>query len=46
METVEYIRPEKFEEYRKLALLTGFEFVECNPLVRSSFHADKHVSAR
>lgn len=43
METVEYIRPEKFEEYRKAALETGFMFVESSPLVRSSFHAEKHV---
>lgn len=46
MEAVEYVSPEIFEEYKKLALLTGFEFVECNPLVRSSFHAEKHISAR
>jgi len=43
MPVVEYITPEKFEEYRKKALETGFEFVESSPLVRSSFHAEKHV---
>jgi len=43
METVEYITPQKFEEYRKWALNKGFEFVESGPLVRSSFHAEKHV---
>ncbi len=46
MEVVEYITPEKFEEYRKLALETGFLFVESSPLVRSSFHAENHVKAR
>jgi len=40
----EYITPEKFEEYRKLALQKGFTFVESGPLVRSSFHAEKHVN--
>ena len=40
----EYITPEKFEEYRQLALKTGFSFVESGPLVRSSFHAEKHVN--
>ncbi len=45
MEAVEYITPQKFEEYRKLALNKGFEFVESSPLVRSSFHAEKHVKA-
>ncbi len=45
MEVVEYITPQKFEEYGKLALNKGFEFVESSPLVRSSFHAEKHVRA-
>ena len=46
METKEYIKPEKFEEYRMKALDLGFSFVESSPLVRSSFHAEKHVSVR
>jgi len=46
MEVREYIRPEKFEEYRIKALEIGFSFVESNPLVRSSFHAENHVNAR
>lgn len=45
MEVVEYITPEKFEEYRIAALKAGFRFVESGPLVRSSFHAEKHVRA-
>jgi lipoic acid synthetase len=43
MEVVDYIKPEKFEEYRLAGLAKGFRFVESNPLVRSSFHAEKHV---
>lgn len=43
MPVVEYVTPEKFEEYRKKGLEIGFEFVESSPLVRSSFHAGKHV---
>jgi lipoic acid synthetase len=46
MEAVEYISPEKFEEYRVRALEKGFLFVESSPLVRSSFHAENHVKAR
>jgi lipoyl synthase len=46
MKPVEYIKPEKFTEYRQLSLDMGFSFVECSPLVRSSFHAEKHVKAR
>ena len=45
MEVVDYISPDKFEKYRKTALYKGFEFVESSPLVRSSFHAEKHVKA-
>ncbi len=42
---VEYVTPEKFAEYRQRGLEIGFEFVESSPLVRSSFHAEKHISA-
>jgi lipoic acid synthetase len=41
---VEYIAPEKFEEYRQKGLAIGFRFVESSPLVRSSFHAEVHVN--
>jgi lipoyl(octanoyl) transferase len=43
MPVAEYITPEKFDDYRKKGLEIGFEFVESSPLVRSSFHAEKHV---
>lgn len=43
MEVVTYITPEKFEEYRLKGLEKGFSFVESSPLVRSSYHAEKHV---
>jgi lipoic acid synthetase len=46
MEVVEYVPPEKFEEYRIFALGLGFSYVESSPLVRSSFHAENHVKAR
>jgi lipoic acid synthetase len=41
---VQFITPEKFDEYRKKGLEIGFEFVESSPLVRSSYHAEKHVA--
>ena len=44
MEPVSYVKPEKFEVYRNDALKTGFKFVESSPLVRSSFHAERHVN--
>ncbi len=40
---VEYITPEQFEKYRKTGLEKGFRYVESSPLVRSSYHAEKHV---
>ena len=43
MPVVEYVTPEKFEEYRRKGLEIGFDFMESSPLVRSSFHAEKHV---
>jgi lipoyl synthase len=46
MDVVDYITPEKFEEYRVAALRVGFSFVESSPLVRSSFHAENHVKAQ
>jgi lipoyl synthase len=45
MDAVEYITPDKFKKYSESALLKGFDIVESNPLVRSSFHAEKHVKA-
>ena len=43
MPVVEYITPEKFAEYGRKALDMGFDFAESSPLVRSSYHAEKHV---
>jgi len=39
----EYITPELFEKYRIAGLAKGFRYVESSPLVRSSYHAEKHV---
>ena len=39
----EFITPEKFDEYRTLGLKMGFRYVESGPLVRSSYHAEKHL---
>ena len=43
IQVVEYITPEKFEEYKIIGLQKGFEFVESSPLVRSSYRAENHV---
>ena len=39
----EYVTPDQFERYRQLGLDKGFSHVESKPLVRSSYHAEKHV---
>lgn len=40
---VSYIKPEFFEKLKKEGLEMGFRFVESGPLVRSSYHAEKHL---
>jgi lipoic acid synthetase len=40
---VEFITPERFDEYREIGLKMGFRYVESGPLVRSSYHAEKHL---
>ncbi|MFN5620440.1 MAG: lipoyl synthase [Flavobacteriales bacterium] len=38
-----FITPEKFADYKSYALSKGFRYVESGPLVRSSYHAEKHL---
>ena len=39
----DFIHPEKFAEYKAVGLEMGFDFVESGPLVRSSYHAERHL---
>ena len=39
----EYIHPDVFEEYRLKGLRLGFRHIESAPMVRSSYHAERHV---
>jgi lipoic acid synthetase len=41
----EYVHPDKFRDYERIGLEKGFRFVESSPLVRSSYHAERHVNA-
>ena len=43
LEVKEYVTPETFAEYRRIGLEKGFRHVESGPLVRSSYHAERHV---
>ena len=39
----EFISPSQFEKYKNIGLSLGFQHVESSPLVRSSYHAEKHI---
>ena len=39
----EFITPERFAEYAEIGKEMGFRYVESGPLVRSSYHAEKHI---
>lgn len=43
MPVVEYIQPSQFEKYYQTGMGKGFVVVESSPLVRSSYHAEKHI---
>lgn len=43
VEVQEYVTPETFAEYARIGKEKGFRFVESGPLVRSSYHAERHV---
>ena len=43
LDVVEYVQPEVFEQYYQIGKEIGFRHVESSPLVRSSYHAEKHV---
>jgi lipoic acid synthetase len=43
LEVVEFVHPDQFAEYKAVGLEKGFKFVESGPLVRSSYHAERHL---
>ncbi len=43
---VRFVPPEEFEAYISLGLSMGFDYVESGPLVRSSYHSERHVKPR
>ncbi|MFI5202772.1 MAG: lipoyl synthase, partial [Candidatus Kapaibacterium sp.] len=38
-----YVHPDEFRELHDIGIEMGFRIVEAGPLVRSSYHAEKHV---
>lgn len=43
LEVDEYVHPETFAYYKEEGLKMGIDFVESGPLVRSSYHAERHL---
>ncbi len=39
----EFVAPEQFEKFKMVGLEMGFRYVESGPLVRSSYHAERHM---
>jgi lipoic acid synthetase len=44
LDVAEFIHPETFEMYKEEGLKRGLKYVEAGPLVRSSYHAERHVN--
>jgi len=44
LEVAEYIHPDMFAMYKEEGLKRGLKYVESGPLVRSSYHAERHVN--
>jgi lipoic acid synthetase len=44
IEVAEFIHPDLFAEYKEVGLQKGLKYVESGPLVRSSYHAERHVN--
>jgi lipoic acid synthetase len=42
-EVIEYVKPEQFDRYKKIALDMGFEFVHSTPYARSSYMAHEYL---
>ncbi len=45
LEVERFVHPDEFAELRNIGYELGFDYVESGPLVRSSYHSDKHVIA-
>lgn len=43
LEIKEYVKPAQFLKYKEIGEIKGFKIVESGPMVRSSYHAEKHL---
>jgi lipoic acid synthetase len=40
---IDWVHPDQFAKYKEIGREMGFKYVESGPLVRSSYHAEKHL---
>lgn len=43
LDVAEFVHPDTFKKYYDIGMEMGFDFVESGPLVRSSYHAERHL---
>lgn len=43
LQVAEYVHPDKFALFKEAGLARGLQYVESGPLVRSSYHAERHI---
>ena len=43
LDVADFIHPDTFAFYKEVGLSKGFNYVESGPLVRSSYHAERHI---
>jgi lipoic acid synthetase len=46
LEVAEYVHPDVFAHYKEVGEGMGIEYVESGPMVRSSYHSERHVFPR
>ena len=45
LEVLRFVHPDEFAAYKEAGYEMGFDYVESGPLVRSSYHSERHVIA-
>ncbi len=43
IEVAEFIHPDKFAHFKEIGLSMGIPYIESGPMVRSSYHAERHI---
>lgn len=44
LEVASFVHPDQFLEFKEIGLAKGFKYVESGPMVRSSYHAERHLA--